>query len=574
MTGQSAKFHRALGLRNRILLWILLFSLTPLALMYHLLGQMLDTTDLLIVKDATDFGQRKVDLLRATVNANLKKHLAHDIALAVADYQQLLAENEGDATAARQQLVTKLADQAVVALLFDREGRLLNPGDWDALPAQAERRNQVAHFLAQNRFPFQTAELAPGGDVLVLVVSLGLEPGESTLSARWRNDFADDVQAKIDQTASRLDLFAVSLFLALSLAALAMSRRLTTTLSRPLEDLAGAMEKFDGTQPVDLVSHRRDEVGLLTSQFAEMTGKLVNARRELAEKQEALEKADFELMQLNLTLEERILERTAELEEALTKLRELDKNKDDFISLVSHELKTPLTSISASAEALLSKDLKLPEKDRENLLSIVRYEAERLSRLINVLLDMTRLEAGRMLFNFRITNLAALVRQNAEAYRIAVEKKGLKLEIEIASDQRLRRALIDADRVVQALTNLLSNAIKFTDRGRITVSLNLSEVGGQLCARLIVADTGMGIRPEDKHKVFDRFQQIERIDVHHEGLGLGMPLSKMLIEAMGGEIHFASKPLHGTAFTITLPIDRPPGKDPTLPAAFNEDFES
>jgi len=240
--------------------------------------------------------------------------------------------------------------------------------------------------------------------------------------------------------------------------------------------------------------------------------------------------------------------------------------------LVSHELKTPLTSISASAEALLSKDLKLPDADREQLLAIVRYEADRLSRLINILLDMTRLEAGRMIFNYRITNLAALVRQNAEAYRLAIEQKGLKLEVEIASDPRLRRALVDADRVIQALTNLLSNSIKFTERGRITVSLNIKEIGAAPFARLVVSDTGIGIRAEDAAKVFDRFQQIEKLDTHHEGLGLGMPLSKMLIEAMGGEIRFASLPNSGTAFTVTLPLDRPPGRDPTLPAAFNEDF--
>jgi signal transduction histidine kinase len=574
MARGGATYRRVFGLRTRIVLWILFFSLVPLAAMYNLLNRVLESTNVLIVKDAVDFTERKAFALRAAVHANLQKHVARDVVMSASVFRTFLAEANGDVVAARRRLTNEMTNEAALALFFDQTGRLLNREQLPSLPPAAVQWADVVQFLETNHFIYASADLAPAEGMLLLIMPLGVESIETARALRWREDFARDVQSTLKRTTSRLNLIAVSLLLVLGLAAIVLSRRLTRTITRPLETLAQAMEEFDGTQQTDLVTHRRDEVGLLTNQFAEMTGKLVTARRELAEKQEALERADFELMRLNLTLEERILERTAELEDAMAKLRELDKNKDDFISLVSHELKTPLTSISASAEALLSKDLKLPETDREKLLAIVRYEAERLSRLINVLLDMSRLEAGRMIFNYRITNLAALVRQNAEAYRLAIEQKGLHLEVEIASDQRLRRALCDADRVVQALTNLLSNAIKYTERGRITVTLNITETANQPLARLVVADTGIGIRPEDNAKVFDRFQQIERIDTHHEGLGLGMPLSKMLVEAMGGEIHFASRPNHGTAFTVMLPLDRPPGKDPTLPAAFNEDFES
>jgi len=572
MTVTGRKYRRAYGLRNRILLWIMLFSLGPLAAIYYVLGQVLDATNMLIVKDAVDYTESKATTLRASLHVDLQTLLNRHATLAAGAFEHFLILENGDREIALKRLTNEAADESAQMLVFEDTGLLLNPDQLPPLPASLKRWSEVLAYVEERGFIHAAASLSPAGWRLLVVSPLGQDSSASLAALRSRERFAADVQSKVDQSVARLNMFVVSLFLALGLAALFLARRLTTTLTRPFEQLARAMEQFDGTKQMDIAANRRDEIGLLTSQFAEMTGKLVATRQELAEKQNALEKADSELMRLNLTLEERIRERTTELEAAFDKLRELDKNKDDFISLVSHELKTPLTSISASAEALLSKDLKLPDADREQLLAIVRYEADRLSRLINILLDMTRLEAGRMIFNYRITNLAALVRQNAEAYRLAIEQKGLKLEVEIASDPRLRRALVDADRVIQALTNLLSNSIKFTERGRITVSLNIKEIGAAPFARLVVSDTGIGIRAEDAAKVFDRFQQIEKLDTHHEGLGLGMPLSKMLIEAMGGEIRFASLPNSGTAFTVTLPLDRPPGRDPTLPAAFNEDF--
>jgi signal transduction histidine kinase len=275
----------------------------------------------------------------------------------------------------------------------------------------------------------------------------------------------------------------------------------------------------------------------------------------LETKQAALEKADQELMQLNLNLEKHIAERTADLQLAYAKLRELDKNKDDFLSLVSHELKTPLTSIAASAEALLSRDLPLTEEARARFLTIVRSEAQRLTRLIDDLLDMTSLEAGRIHFHLRPTDFHRLVQQTAEAYRLAIKRKDLAFDLNLSSDPRLRRVVLDADRVVQVVTNLLANAIKFTERGHVALSLDVVDGRrGDAMARLQVADTGVGIRAEDEHKVFDRFQQIEKIDTHHEGLGLGMPISRMIVESLGGEINFESAPGRGTTFTVLLPL--------------------
>jgi len=548
----------SLGIRNRVLLWTLFISVTPLIAMYLLLGQVLESTGILIVKDAGDYADRKTRLLNSALRSDLETTLQINADITEDMFHHIYNQSGQDADATLHKFLTIIETDLSKIFVFDENDRMLYRPPVDEMPLSIDNRNEIVAFLKLNNYLYTIVPLEPTSWQMLMAVPVITQNKWQSSAQRFKNDFTGDVKAKTDQALSWLYLSALSLLVGLGLTALLLSRWLTKTISTPIETLAEAVESFDGITPATVMPERRDEIGMLTEKFNEMTNKLIYARHELATKKDALEKADRELMNLNLTLENRINARTANLQEALMKLRELDRNKDEFLGLVSHELKTPLTSISASAEALLSKDLQLTPEGRERFLHIIQSETERLGRLINDLLDMTRLEAGRMPFHFKRTDMADLIRQTVESFQVPIERKGLKLDLEIDEDTRLKKVMLDSDRFVQVLTNLLSNALKYTNRGRISVNLNMVTTTQKPTIRLVVADTGIGIQADDASKVFDRFQQIERFDTHHEGWGLGMPISRMLVESMGGEIHFASKPDHGTAFTVTLPLDGAP----------------
>ncbi|NLH49342.1 MAG: HAMP domain-containing histidine kinase [Myxococcales bacterium] len=551
---EGSQTRRTQAMQNRILFWTMLLAVIPIISLFLLLSEMLNSTRLLTAKDAGDYAERKTQLLNLALQNDLEMTLHTNAASLAAGWQNLYQDSQGDLDRTLQRFMRLLDNTPGIVLLFNEEGNLTASSSPDFL-AYNGREIDVVNRQLQHGYVTATAPLPPVGYTLLYAQPREKSQVWQSAAQRFQDDFTTDVRAKFDSAIAELRFIALAFFLALCLIAILMSRWLARNLTHPLEQLTTDMETFDGRQPIQLAAARMDEIGILSEKFSEMTFKLVQARGELEEKQGALEKADQEIMQLNLNLEKRISERTADLEIALEKLRELDKNKDDFLSLVSHELKTPLTSISASAEALLTKNLPLTERGRERFLRIMQSEALRLTRLINDLLDLSSLEAGRIQFHFQKTDLIALVQQTCEAYRLSIIQKGLAFEINLKNDPRLRAVVVDADRVVQVVTNLLSNAIKFTEKGRITVRLDLVESGLESMARLVVADTGIGIQAEDAHKVFDRFQQIERLDTHHDGLGLGMPISRMIVEWLGGDIHFASRIDHGTAFTVVLPLD-------------------
>jgi signal transduction histidine kinase len=544
---------RFVELRTRILLLAWLLSILPLVALYLVFAEVLGTTRALIAKDAGEYARQKTNLVNAAIQEDMTLAL-RNAAETLTPVWQAAYETSPDVGGAVAKFLTRFENSNQVALIFDEMQKLIGVSSSDLVIRSGPNMAAVERELLA-RYLVVTQALPPTEYHMLLAAPRGNLFFWRNAAQRYGDDFSGEIQTKFDAAVVNLRISAFSSFLALCLLALLLSRWLTTILTRPVEKLAGAMESFDGQTPVQLPAMRRDEIGWLTERFSDMTAKLVEARKALEAKQEALEKADEELMRLNLHLERRISERTSDLQLALTRLRELDQNKDDFLSLVSHELKTPLTSITASAEALLAKDLPLSEEGRARFLEIISNEAQRLTRLINDLLDLTSLEAGRIHFRLEPTDLYELVRRTADAYRLSIQQKGLAFDVMLSNDPRLRKTMMDPDRVAQVVTNLLGNAIKFTERGHISVSLEVVLTdAAEPMARLIVADTGIGIRPEDEHKVFNRFQQIEQIDTHHEGVGLGMPISRMIAEALGGEIHFASKPGHGTAFTVSLPL--------------------
>lgn len=251
--------------------------------------------------------------------------------------------------------------------------------------------------------------------------------------------------------------------------------------------------------------------------------------------------------------------RDLKLSREVAKLRELDAMKNDFLSLVSHELRTPLTSIMAYSETLLMEGMIESEEERKEYLEIIHSEGERLSRLINDVLDLTKMESGKMEYSYEDLDIGDVIHSAVSAVHSLAAQKSMAMPVEKPDDLPLVRA--DSDKLIQVLTNLYSNAIKFTDEGgavstavRVAPAEEIEDAVAPMI-EVAVSDTGMGIAPEDIHKVFSKFEQIEKIDHHSVGTGLGMPIVKQIVEeGHAGQIWIESEVGVGTTVSFRLPV--------------------
>jgi PAS domain S-box-containing protein len=232
----------------------------------------------------------------------------------------------------------------------------------------------------------------------------------------------------------------------------------------------------------------------------------------------------------------------------MTERRALELMKDELIAIVGHELRTPLTSLRGALEMLGGNAL---PADGERLLAVALRNTDRLLRLTNDILDLERLQAGRLVLRRQRCDAAALVAQAVEGMRPAAEIAGVALEV-AATPLALEA---DPDRILQTLTNLLGNAIKFSPHGaRVEVGV----VGDGLRARFHVRDRGRGIPPEELEAIFDRFHQLEAAEWRERGgVGLGLPISRGIVEQHGGRLWAESQVGEGSTFYFTLPLASP-----------------
>jgi hypothetical protein len=245
------------------------------------------------------------------------------------------------------------------------------------------------------------------------------------------------------------------------------------------------------------------------------------------------------------------LERTsAELRAANERLTELDKLKDDFVSTVSHELRTPLTSIRAFSE-ILHDNPRLPDADRARFLGIIVKETARLTRLIHQVLDASRLESGRTEWNESLVDLRTVIEDTIAANAQLFSEREVRLEARLP--ERVPPVTADLDRIVQVIVNLLSNAVKFVEPRRGRVEVSLTEEGEYL--RVDVRDNGQGISEKDQHVIFDKYRQAgDTLTGKPQGSGLGLHISRQIIEHFGGRMWVSSRPGEGACFSFTLPI--------------------
>jgi signal transduction histidine kinase/DNA-binding response OmpR family regulator/ligand-binding sensor domain-containing protein len=246
-------------------------------------------------------------------------------------------------------------------------------------------------------------------------------------------------------------------------------------------------------------------------------------------------------------------------------LAEVDRLKSRFFANISHEFRTPLTLILGPVQKWRERSR---EEDEKKDLSVAERNAHRLLRLINQLLDLSKVEAGAMKPRASRMNIVPLVKGIAYSFESSAGMRGIALSVSVEEEEI--EVYCDKDMVEKMLSNLLSNAFKFTPAGgTVTVSVALpqirnqiSDISNQNLIAIAVADTGMGIPPDQLDKVFDRFYQVDASQTHeHEGSGLGLALVKELVELHHGTIQVQSEVGQGTTFTVRLPLGRTHLKD-------------
>ncbi len=283
---------------------------------------------------------------------------------------------------------------------------------------------------------------------------------------------------------------------------------------------------------------------------------LANTRTEmLAEK---LQASNHELQAVNQELQSQSEElqsqarelkgQTAELEAQRQQVEEADRLKSEFLSNMSHELRTPLNSIMALSDLMMSNSPTDNLQDYTEHLEIINRNGGHLLNLINDILDLSKIEAGRMELILSDFESRVVIERVIETVRPTVMNKNLELKVDL---QDVPRMYSDESRLNQILLNMLSNAVKFTESG--TVEVTVSQTEGKVS--LAVRDTGIGISPEDQAHIFEQFRQVDGSSTRkYEGTGLGLSISQRLANLLGGEISLESTPGEGSVFTLVVPV--------------------
>jgi signal transduction histidine kinase len=246
------------------------------------------------------------------------------------------------------------------------------------------------------------------------------------------------------------------------------------------------------------------------------------------------------------------LKKMVELETSYRELKQIDRMKDNFLHMVSHDLRTPMTGIMGYAEIMRDKYEKLKPETGKSYLEIIMKEGERLTRLINDLLDLQRFEAGKMVLDFEDADLCDIVKQSLDSFTAAANKKNITIERNLLDSPIIIHA--HSDRLMQVMTNLLSNAVKFTaEGGKVSVDVEKVAEDGVSLVKVSVSDTGPGIPEDLQPRIFSKFQQAQsETRSENQGSGLGLALSLEIIEHHGGKIGVQSETNKGSTFYFIL----------------------
>jgi len=363
-----------------------------------------------------------------------------------------------------------------------------------------------------------------------------------------------------DLSHNQFDLYKLGiLVIVVAVVSFAVSKYTTHLLGKPLAHLQkGITQVREGKLDLIQVSRTGDEIEFLGESLNAMIETLKNSRHEVREYQERLE--------------EKIRERTEQLEEAMQKALAASRAKSEFLANISHELRTPMNGVIGMIEILLEES---PSPQQADHLETARGCANTLLSLLNDILDLSKIEAGRMLLENIPFEVRPLVEDCVRSMQARARQKGIPLRCQIAPNVP-SRIVGDPLRIRQMLNNLLSNAVKFTERGSVDVSVNARYNLDLTEARITleVADTGTGIPAEKLSAIFDEFTQADgSISRRYGGTGLGLAITRRLVEMHKGRITVQSEERKGSRFRIELParVAASAAKDahpqPELPAA-------
>jgi len=257
----------------------------------------------------------------------------------------------------------------------------------------------------------------------------------------------------------------------------------------------------------------------------------------------------------NIELQQSINKATKDLIAANEDLEKLNKVKSDFVSIVSHELRTPLTSIIGYVALVRDGEAGDLNGQQKDFLNIVIEESERFHRLINDLLDLAKIEQKKMIFIMKKFCIVKLLNDFINETAFLAKDKGIKLELEIVGE--IPPVVADIDKIKQVLTNLVTNAMKFTNPGgKVVLKAHVERVDGVDYAQIDVIDSGIGMSKEDIPKIFNKFHQIDmKANRKAAGTGLGLTITKSLVEAHQGKIWVSSRLGKGSTFSFMIPMD-------------------
>jgi signal transduction histidine kinase len=316
----------------------------------------------------------------------------------------------------------------------------------------------------------------------------------------------------------------------------------TVTMRKTLSARAPVLSDGGAAKLVDQLARQRPESPL--EEIHQQNAELLQALSELNQRREEQERLNQELEDTNRG----VLALYAELDEKAESLRRADQVKSRFLSDMGHEFRTPVNSILALTRLLDEADL---NKEGRKQLDLIRRAAEDLESLVNDLLDLAKIEAGKIevrAAEFEVTNLFSALRG---MLRPLLLNRSVSLVFE--EPENLPPLETDEGKVAQILRNFISNALKFTEAGEVRISASLGQSGDMVM--FSVADTGIGIDPEDQERIFEEFTQIDHpLQRHQKGTGLGLPLTRKLATLLGGRVGLRSTPGLGSTFWAEIPI--------------------